>query len=419
MNAHDRRFVLVLDDDPTGTQCAANVDVLLRPDEHSIAAALAGPGHAAFALTNTRALDRGEATALVRRLRALTVHYGQGRDVRLVLRGDSTLRGHVFAEMESLGLGQAAGLIVPAFPAAGRVTIDGVHYLGTGGALVNVADTEFARDPVFGFRARTMRDWVAEVGGSRAVELVGPDVPPADRAAAVRDALLRVPDGGVVIPDVRDGGDLALIAAGSAAAQERGRRVVVRCAAPLAALIAGVPGTTVAPRREPARRVLVVCGSHTAAATEQLDSIRDRTPPHLVVPAEVNNTLACEAVAGAALAHLDRDGIAVVTTERRRGAERGSLADGAAVMAALMAVVRRLAPGVDAIVSKGGITSAELVTTGLGATRTRVVGQLEVGISLWEVPRNGDDGVVPVAIVPGNIGDAGTLARMLGYFTAG
>ncbi|GAA5187454.1 four-carbon acid sugar kinase family protein [Rugosimonospora acidiphila] len=409
MNDPLRPPVLVLDDDPTGTQAAADVPVLLRPADVS---PTLGGRPAAYLLTNTRALGREEAVALVAAAR-----HRAGPGVELVLRGDSTLRGHVFPEMRALGLDEAVGLIVPAFPAAGRVTLGGVHYLTTGGAPVNVADTEFARDPVFGFSARTMREWVAELGGERPVELVGPAAPGDERADAIRDALLGTPDGGIVVPDVCEDTDFAPIMAGLRAARLRGRRVVVRCAAPLAALIAGVPGRLVPPSEAGATRLLIVCGSHTAAATAQLDGVRDLTPPHLVVPTDAlfgeARQDAVRSVVEAARGQLAGTGVTVVTTERRRRPEHGALSDGATVMAGLMAVTRCLAPEVDAIVAKGGITSAEVVTSGLGASEATVLGQIEVGISLWQV------GDVPVAVVPGNIGDAGTLARMVRYFTGG
>jgi uncharacterized protein YgbK (DUF1537 family) len=112
---------------------------------------------------------------------------------------------------------------------------------------------------------------------------------------------------------------------------------------------------------------------------------------------------------------LDRYGVAVVCTERRRRTEHGALADGAAVMAGLMAVVRELAPGLDAMIAKGGVTSAEVATTGLGGSVARVAGQIEEGVSLWQVATDRGSRT-PVAIVPGNIGDAGTLVRVLAYF---
>lgn len=82
---------------------------------------------------------------------------------------------------------------------------------------------------------------------------------------------------------------------------------------------------------------------------------------------------------------LQRRGLAIVGTERVRLDAHASQEHGAAVMAALMAVVRSLVSDVEAIIAKGGITSAEVAMTGLGADRAWVRGQLEIGVSLRQV----------------------------------
>lgn len=63
----DRRL-LILDDDPTGSQCVAGIDVAFDLDPTIPVGVLAEPGSACFVLTNTRALDEAEAVALNRRV---------------------------------------------------------------------------------------------------------------------------------------------------------------------------------------------------------------------------------------------------------------------------------------------------------------------------------------------------------------
>lgn len=238
--------VIVLDDDPTGTQCAADVAVALDPAPGAVASVFGDHvlgGGALYVLTNTRAVDARAATDIVRGVRAAALARHPG--TALVLRGDSTLRGHVAAEMAALDLARGVGLLVPAYPAAGRRTVDGVHRLDTSEGPVNVADTEFARDPVFGFRARDMAAWAAEVGLRGPVEHVARD-DDAD-AARVCEALLAAPDGAVVVPDAATDADIAAIARAYRDARAAGRHVVVRCAAPLAAAIAGTPGRLLVP----------------------------------------------------------------------------------------------------------------------------------------------------------------------------
>ena len=75
------------------------------------------------------------------------------------------------------------------------------------------------------------------------------------------------------------------------------------------------------------------------------------------------------------LAGAAATGLAVVTTERHRRADHNTLRHGELVMQALTTAVRELMPDVEAVVAKGGITSAELARTGVGASRALVRGQ--------------------------------------------
>src|SRR6476660_3676666 len=90
---------IVLDDDPTGTQSATGVTVLFGPDADLLALALRG-ADSVYVQTNSRALSEEDAVALVGKIKADGEAAAQrlGEEVRFVLRGDSTLRGHVFAE---------------------------------------------------------------------------------------------------------------------------------------------------------------------------------------------------------------------------------------------------------------------------------------------------------------------------------
>lgn len=80
-------------------------------------------------------------------------------------------------------------------------------------------------------------------------------------------------------------------------------------------------------------------------------------------------------------------------------------------MSALVAAARQLIPDCDAVITKGGITSAETLRRVLGARRGFVLGQLEAGISVWSV--EADDGRMrPVVVVPGNMGAPDVLRRL-------
>lgn len=161
-----RRFA-VLDDDPTGSQSVHDVSVVtvLEPDEY--ARGLAAPGSTCFIWTNTRSLAEADAVALNtaagEALVALTSELGEPVDV--VSRSDSTLRGHVLAEVRALDAVRAAAyghgydgvLLVPSYFEAGRFTAGDIHWAVVQGEAVPVGDTEFANDATFGYTSSNVR----------------------------------------------------------------------------------------------------------------------------------------------------------------------------------------------------------------------------------------------------------------------
>lgn len=411
---------IVLDDDPTGTQSATDVTVLLEVDADLLTDAL-GAADSVYVQTNSRALDEPAAVALTQRIRAAGEEAARrlGTEVRFVLRGDSTLRGHVFAETAVFLDDAAVMLFVPAFPEGGRTTKEGVHFVRVDGRDVPADQSEYADDPVFSFDTGVLADYVTRKSG-RASHLVPLD--------AVHDGgLVRVlreaEAGSVVLPDAVDAGDIAAIAAAVNKATAAGVRIVVRSAAPLAAELAGVAsrGLLDTPLRAEAGPVLLVCGSHTAGASAQLAPVVALWGDPAVIDTE--KALAAPFAAGLDAATLARgiltqQNLAVITTERDRSTSHNTLAHGEKVMTALTCAVRNILPEVSVVVSKGGITSAEVARTGIGASSARVLGQVLPGVSVWEM--NAHDGrPILYIVVPGNVGEPDTLTRVLGALALG
>ena len=405
---------VVLDDDPTGTQSASGVEVLLTVDPDGIREALRA-ADSVYVQTNSRAIDEEAAIALVREVRdaARAAAAALGEEVQFVLRGDSTLRGHVFAETEQFVGDGAVIVFCPAFPAGGRTTVDGVHLVRVGDDTLPAHETEYADDPVFPFSSGVLADYVAEKSRRPFVGVSLDDV----RAGRVAAALLAAPDGAVVVPDAETDADIAAIARGIVAARAGGRPVVVRSAAPLAAQLAGVVSDGLLPAPLVAEPVptLVACGSHTAGATAQLEQLETRYGPAVVIPTDdafADPDAAGHAAADAARQRLAETGLALLSTERRRRAEHNTLEHGELVMRALTVAVRALMPEVQAVVAKGGITSAELARTGVGATRAHVRGQVLPGVSVWDlVSAEGEDRLY--VVVPGNVGGPSTLVDVV------
>jgi uncharacterized protein YgbK (DUF1537 family) len=79
-----------------------------------------------------------------------------------------------------------------------------------------------------------------------------------------------------------------------------------------------------------------------------------------------------------------------------------------------------LAPLARAVVTKGGITSAEVARTGLDKNAAWVAGQIAPGVSLWVFPADVtaiEGRGLLYGVVPGNIGEAETLREVVDFVT--
>lgn len=405
---------LVLDDDPTGTQSATGALVLLRWDSASLTDALR-TRDAVYLLTNTRAIDEAEAVHLLESVRddLAAVEEAIGEPVHVVLRGDSTLRGHVFAETEVFARPDDLILFVPAFPQGGRTTHDGMHYVRVDEVDVPAHESEYAADPVFPFASGYLPDFVGARSSRPVVRIPLDDV----RAGRLADAVDAAAPGSVLLPDAITEDDLRAIAGTVRDAWASGRAVVVRSASPLAAAIAGVEssGLLPVPLVDAAAPTLLVCGSHTEGATRQLARVSERwsAPTPIHTDAALTDASAEAARAASIVArHISAEGFGALASERARRAEHNTLAHGERVMAALTSAVEALRPELSIVVSKGGITSADVARIGLGADRALVRGQVLPGVSVWDLTTPEGRELIYV-VVPGNVGEPNTIADVL------
>jgi uncharacterized protein YgbK (DUF1537 family) len=420
------RTVLVLDDDPTGTQTVRGVPILIDPTIDDLTGVLEARTPLVFILTNSRSLAEDRAVGLARRLGRLIGRASRttGRPVSLVSRSDSTLRGHFPAEVDALadglGLGDAPVLLMPYLGDAGRLTIADVHHVVRDGILVPVAETEYARDPAFGYTASDLPTWVATRLGPdrRQIARVSLDLIRAGGPSAVAAELRRLPARAVCIVNAADDRDAEVVAAAMVDV-EMERPILVRSAAGYVRARAGQarrsdlgPGEL----RIRSGPGLVVVGSHVPMTTRQLERLVEDPPAPLElveIPAgAANDPRRAARVRRAATARvvelLAADVIPIVATSRtliESGVHDPSgLRLAARVSRLLVGVVADLPRPPAWVLAKGGITSSDVVTRGLGGRSATVVGQLLPGVPVWRVhvARNRP---LLLVVFPGNVGD--------------
>ena len=80
---------------------------------------------------------------------------------------------------------------------------------------------------------------------------------------------------------------------------------------------------------------------------------------------------------------------------------------------ALTSIVSRLQLKPKFIIAKGGITSSDVATKGLGIKKARVMGQIQKGIPVWMTGNESKFPNMPYIIFPGNVGDVTTLQEIV------
>ncbi|NEB00999.1 hypothetical protein G3I78_18300 [Streptomyces sp. SID13726] len=429
--------LVVLDDDPTGTQTVADVPVLTAWTVEDLRWALRQDSTAFFVLTNTRSLSPEDAAArnreVVRALR--TASAAEGVDYVLASRGDSTLRGHFPLETDVLAeeLGAVDGVVlVPAYIEAGRLTVDSHHWMRTGDGLLPVGDSEFARDATFGYRSSSLPEWVEEKTGGRTaadevLRITLDDLRGGGPSHTGR-LLSSLGGGRTAVVDAVCDDDLRVLALALAEAEGNGTRLLYRVGPSFVRARAGQAGRApltpaeLRPLRGDAPHGLIAVGSHVSLTTRQLDRLRERGG---IAEFELDVALLLDErrdahiaeVAASAAGALD-SADAVIRTSRTlvTGVDaEDSLAISRRVSAALVEAVRQVnaARRPAFVVAKGGITSSDTATHGLEIRRAWARGTLLPGIvSLWE-PVDGPAAGIPYIVFAGNVGGPDALADAL------
>ncbi len=291
---------------------------------------------------------------------------------------DSTLRGHVAAELDGMldGSGLAVALLAPAFPAQRRTVLDGCLRVDGRPA----GETAIARDPAFP-RTRASALALLASGGVRPIAplpLLAVRRGPED----VRARLQRFTGAGgrAVVADAETDADLSVLAAAGL-----GRPVLLAGSAGLAAaLVAELPATRPGDRNAPRvrfrRPILVVAGSAHPVTRAQVERLGRPDGLDVIVP---------PASEGA-------------DDPARRRETLARLADAA------HARIERARPGT--LLLTGGET-AIAVLRALGAGALSLAGELEPGVALGTLVGGPFDGLALVTKA-GGFGDADTLVRV-------
>jgi uncharacterized protein YgbK (DUF1537 family) len=429
----DRSKIIVLDDDPTGSQTVHSCLLLTKWDVETLKIGLMDEVAIFFILTNTRALPAKQAAAVTREVcQNLKIAMAATKitEFLVVSRSDSTLRGHYPIETDVIAAelgGFDAHFLMPAFFEGGRITRDSIHYLLVDGVETPVHKTEFARDSVFAYNHSYLPDYVAEktdgnIPADRVVQFLLAEV----RSGSL-ERLMQLERNRCCVVDGEQQSDFDRFAADILAAVSQGKKFLFRSGASILTSLAQlgpqpIPATEMSKYVRDGKPGAIIIGSHVQKTTDQLTQLL-ATPGIVGVEIDISQLVGENATvrAGLLAAIVDRvnsihaagDTPAIYTSRQELAfnSTQARLQFGEAVSALLMDVIRALPTDIGFLISKGGITSNDTLSNGLALTTARSIGQILPGCSAIVTPPNHPQFPnLPVVLFPGNVGDVNALA---------
>lgn len=427
--------IIVLDDDPTGSQTVHSCLLLTKWDVETLRLGLQDESPIFFILTNTRALTPEQAANVTREVThnlKEAIAQSNIQDFLVVSRSDSTLRGHYPIETDVIAaeLGPFdAHFLVPAFFEGGRLTRNSTHYLIVNGVETPVHETEFAKDSVFGYTYSYLPDYVEEkTKGQIKAETVERFTLNDIRSGSL-ERLMKLTNNQCGVVDGETQADLDRFASDLLAAASQGKKFLLRSAASILTSLAALGDQPVA-AEEMSQYVrngkpgVVIVGSHVKKSTQQLERLLQESD---VVGVEVDvshlledspqqrATLLKNILEKVDAVHGEGKTPVVYTSREELTFENVQvrLEFGVAVSELLMDIVRGLRSDIGFLISKGGITSNDTVSKGLALTTARLLGQVLAGCSMVRTPvEHPQFPELPVVLFPGNVGDVDGLVTV-------
>lgn len=426
--------IVVLDDDPTGTQTVHDVPVLTDWNKQSIEAEFINRTPLFFILTNSRSLKEVDAILLNEQIaqNLLIVSWKTKRKFLVISRSDSTLRGHFPAETNALAsmLFKQKPLLffIPAFYQGGRITLNSEHYVLETKYYIPACETPFANDPTFGFKSSYLPSYIEEKtkGLYPAYRIIS--IPLNELrgkgSVIIKSIAQSAFPGSIIVPDAVNRNDLEIFAAGFWKWFQPKSPVLFRSAASIVPVLAGQEEKNILSGKElstSGNGILIVVGSYVPKTSAQLNHLFEKYDPvqiELPVKSVLKNDFRSITIS---LAHqvneaLSRNKTVVLFTSRKLITAKSkdeSLQIVNRVSEALIQTVNQVQVRPKVFVAKGGITSSDVATKSLHVKKAIVKGQIIPGVPVWTLGKESRFPGMNYIIFPGNVGGDDAISEVI------
>ena len=433
--------VIVLDDDPTGTQTVHGISVFTDWNTESLHEGFAEKNSMFYILTNSRGMTSSQTEKIHNEIisNVEQVSKETGKEYCFVSRSDSTLRGHYPLETETLrkaieknGGSVDGEVIAPFFLAGGRLTLNNIHYVKEGEKLVPAGQTEFAKDKTFGYKSSHMGEWCEEkTRGAFKKEDVTfitlNEIRNCDYDS-IYNKLMKVSGFNKVIVNAIADADMKVFVTALLKAFKAGKTFMFRTAAGFPQILGGITDKPLLTRDELVGRGntnggIVLIGSHVQKTTLQMRALQKSSLDMFEIEFNVKKVLEeggldreVERVLELAKEKISSGKNVMIYTSRERldldtdNKER-QLEISVQISDAVTSIIGKLGVRPNFIIAKGGITSSDVGTKALKVKKAYVLGQILPGIPVWKTGPESTFPDMPYVIFPGNVGSEDALKQ--------
>ena len=438
--------VIVIDDDPTGSQTVNNCLLLLKWDYSTLIKGFKSKSNLFFILANTRSLSENDAKVrlveICNNLKKIISKETYKEKFIFVSRGDSTLRGHIFLEPKIINdcLGPFdATFHIPAFIEGKRMTIDGQHFVDN----VPVSQTIFAKDKIYGYKTSNIKQLLFQKSKSQIklndiqnLKLSELNVLESKEKNIVFNKIKNYKENSHVIVDVENYSQLKKFSL-SIKKLSKQKKFLFRTAASFISSISDAKDNPQEPsfysllrRKDNEKKLLPGClviGSYVELTTIQLKNLL-KTSDCVPIECDVfeflrisklkNNQDQLGLFKNEFLAKirscLKKENTPVLFTSRKEvflgnNDEQLNLYNSLAHF--ISELVSELKNEIGYLISKGGITSNVILSNGFKAKYVYLQGQIITGVSLVTFKLENDENI-PIVTFPGNIGNQDSLVKV-------
>ncbi len=426
------RTIVVLDDDPTGTQTMFNVPVITSWAEDVIENEFKNNTSLFFILTNSRSLQEQEAVDLAitigKNLRKVAEKYH--RELIVISRGDSTLRGHYPAEVDGLGKGlginEGNHILAPAFFEGGRYTFNDIHYVKEGENYIPAAETPFANDNTFGYNSSDLKLWVEEKtnGKVKASNVESFKLETIRNGLEAVQHVLETSIKKYFIVNATTYTDLQVVAL---ACLKSKKHLLFRTSASFVNAISGISPREILTKEElllhnNSNGALVIIGSYVPKTSAQLSYLKRYSEFEFIeinaseFIEDIDFTGKIQQLSSTIDQKIANQKTVIVYTSRNvisGNSKEESLRIVNKISTAIVDIVKNLTKKPKYLIAKGGITSSDIAVKGLNVNRANVIGQAIKGVPVWELSSDSKFPGMPYIVFPGNVGDETSIYTIL------